>query len=505
MGHKPSRKLVDYAGWGVLILCIAVIVFRLNGTLTTSPLRADAFQNAELALALAKTGTFSQKTINPSPTMYREPLPPAALAVQMLVDPRFSDVSTADELNREPAIVALKQHNLAWAIVILCGIPMLIGAFIERRSVWFICSVVAIILTSIFYLKRPDILDTFYTEIQTSALLVWSAVAACIAVRTRKTLHFLVLGVLLGALVLTKAVFLYVMAGYLVLLFVLMLTGQPRYSLRHGLACIAAALIGAIVLVGPWLLRNQLNFGTLKVASRGGVVLWIRALSNQMNDEEWRGAFYVYGPREYAARMLPLLGYSSVHDALEGPLRRLNQRSKSSFGKSDREAERRGEPDRAVTFYRAARAERVKLTRKYWKEGDPNPAIAADRELQTRALNRIAREPLSHLLTTPVFFWRIMWPVSAAISFFGMLAIWTLTLVSLVKRRPAMFGAVGLAVGMIAFYVAVSHAIPRYSAPAVSLMIVAASLIVGWGLIAALSAIDARRLTRSTEPRDANG
>jgi hypothetical protein len=102
----------------------------------------------------------------------------------------------------------------------------------------------------------------------------------------------------------------------------------------------------------------------------------------------------------------------------------------------------------------------------------------------------------------PVFFWRIMWPVSPEISFLGMLAIWTLALVSLIKRRPAMFGAFGLAVGMIAFYVAVSHAIPRYSAPAVPLMIVAMSLLAGWGLIAAMSWIDPRLLDRSIRPRE---
>jgi hypothetical protein len=502
MEFKSRTAIVDCAGWGLLILCIGVIVFRLDGTLTTSPIKADAFQNAQLALSLARTGTFSQKATDPSPTMYREPLPPAMLALQMAIDPRFSNVSTADEFNLEPAIVALKQHNLAWAIVILCGIPVLIRAFIENRLVWFMCSVAAIVLTSIFYLRRPEILDTFYTEIQASALLVWAALAACAAVNTQKVLYFFFLGVLLGALALTKAVFLFVMGAYLALLLVLMLTGRPRYTLRDGIVCIAAALIGAMLIVGPWLARNQINFGTLKVAARGGVVLWIRALSNQMNDEEWRGAFYVYGPPEYAKRIRKLLGYSSGREAMEGPLRRLNQRGKSSFAKSDREAESRGEPERVVTFYRMARADRTKLRSEFARQGYAHTTIRADQELQHLALSRIAAEPLRHLRTMPVFFWRIMWPVSPEISFVGMLAIWTLALVSLIKRQPAMFGAFGLAVGMIAFYVAVSHAIPRYSAPAVPLMIVAMSLLAGWGLIATLSWIDPRLLDRSTRPRE---
>jgi 4-amino-4-deoxy-L-arabinose transferase-like glycosyltransferase len=505
MEFKSRTAIVDCAGWGLLILGMAVIVFRLNGTLTTSPIEADAFQNAALAVALARTGTFSQEITDPSPTMYREPLPPAALALQMAIDPRFSNVATTDELNREPAIVALKQHNLAWAILILCGIPLLIRAFIKPRLVWFICSVAAIVLTSIFYLRRPEILDTFYTEIQASALLVWSAVAACAAVRTQKILYFLGLGVLLGALVLTKAVFFYVMWPYLALLLALLLTGRPRYTLRHGIVCITAALIGAIVIAGPWLARNQINFGVPKVAARGGVVLWIRALSNQMNDEEWLGAFYVYGPPEYAKRLRKLLGYSSAHEAMEGPLRRLNQRSKSSFGKSDRKAERRGEPDRAVSFYRAARADRTKLRREFSAQGYAHTTILADRELQRLALTRITAEPLRHLRTIPVFLWRIMWPVSPEISFLGMLAIWTLTLVSLIKRQPAMFGAFGLAVGMIAFYVAVSHAIPRYSAPAVPLMIAAMSLLTGWGLIAVMSWIDPGLLNRSIRPLESKG
>jgi hypothetical protein len=109
--------------------------------------------------------------------------------------------------------------------------------------------VAAIVLTSIFYLRRSEILDTFYTEIQTSALLVWAAVAACAAVNTQKVLYFFLLGVLLGALALTKAAFFFVMWAYLALLLVLMLTGRPRYTLRDGIVCIAAALIGATLIV----------------------------------------------------------------------------------------------------------------------------------------------------------------------------------------------------------------------------------------------------------------
>src|SRR5262245_43430781 len=101
MKSTSRTAIVDCAGWSLLILCIAVTVFRLNGTLTANPIEADAVQNAKLAFALAKTGTFALEITDPSPSMYREPLPPAALAAQMGIDARFSDVSTVDQFNSE--------------------------------------------------------------------------------------------------------------------------------------------------------------------------------------------------------------------------------------------------------------------------------------------------------------------------------------------------------------------------------------------------------------------
>jgi uncharacterized membrane protein (DUF441 family) len=69
MGYKPRTAILDCAAWGVLILCIAVIVFELSGTLTTRPVDADAFQNAKIALALARTGTFSQEIREGGPAL----------------------------------------------------------------------------------------------------------------------------------------------------------------------------------------------------------------------------------------------------------------------------------------------------------------------------------------------------------------------------------------------------------------------------------------------------
>lgn len=482
------------AGWGLLLLLVVLLTVQLNGRLTERPNTGDALSNAQVAYTLAETGRFATAPRR-APSMYREPLPVIALAAQIAVDPRFSRVTDIEQLNEMPAIIALKQHNLAWAFALLLGVPFVVRGFIRNRPVWFLCSAAGIVLTTVFFLENANVVDRNLTEIQAAVLLIWSAVVSWLAVETRKLRYFLILGLLAGGLVLTKAVFFYIIWVYLALLLLLMLVGSLRFPVRQGAICLAVALLGAVMVIGPWSVRNYVHFGTFSVAERGGVILWIRAVKNQMTDDEWLGAFYLYSQAPVSTWIGERFSITPEHFEINGPLRRLSRSGNASFAEADSVAEREGRPEDAISFIRAARAERSKLRAEYRAQGYPSPSTSAEEELQRRAIAEILAHPVSHVRATPVFFWRGMWSVrsdrfSSTIDSYaaviGMLALWGMALGGLVARRPAVFGSVGLSVGMVAFYAVATHGIPRYTVPAIPTMIVSISIVVGWAALAVM-------------------
>ena len=77
-----------------------------------------------------------------------------------------------------------------------------------------------------------------------------------------------------------------------------------------------------------------------------------------------------------------------------GRLRRLNSKRSASFAARDLEAEKVCRPDDAISFYRAARAERVRFTKFFAEQGVEHPSNRADAELQRQAISQIMRTPV---------------------------------------------------------------------------------------------------------------
>jgi hypothetical protein len=148
----------------------------------------------------------------------------------------------------------------------------------------------------------------------------------------------------------------------------------------------------------------------------------------------------------------------------------LNRSSDSDFAAADIAAEQAGRPQDAVSYYRQARAERVKLEHELSAANVPNPGVAADKLLQQRAMDLIRTHPWKHLAATVPFLWR------GATGAFPILVI---AVVVALRRRC--YEAVLLALpalGLVVFYALLSHFIPRYSVPVrpvlVALLVIAA-------------------------------
>ena len=111
-----------------------------------------------------------------------------------------------------------------------------------------------------------------------------------------------------------------------------------------------------------------------------------------MTPEEIKGSFYVWASPELQAPLGHLLGFSPADLKRHGRLQHLNE-WESDFEAEDLAAEEAGLPDKALTYYREARAERVKLSALMRKEGKPEPEIAADDAIEREFM----LEPLEHL------------------------------------------------------------------------------------------------------------
>jgi hypothetical protein len=120
-----------------------------------------------------------------------------------------------------------------------------------------------------------------------------------------------------------------------------------------------------------------------------------------MTADEVRGSFYVWAPRELQPLVGAALGYSPHDLQRGGRLQRLNRSRDSDFYQDDLKAERAGEPNGAISLYRKAQAERVKIS---GKTGDWGLEI--DEVLKQRALTIIREHPVRHFAMTMPFLWR---------------------------------------------------------------------------------------------------
>ena len=114
----------------------------------------------------------------------------------------------------------------------------------------------------------------------------------------------------------------------------------------------------------------------------------------------------------------------------------------------------RGRPDEAITLFRQAEAERMRLQRDLAAAGRPRPDVDAERALYGRAAALIAAHPWRHMALTAAFMWRgaaRTFPVLTAALVFGFL-----------RKRYDFVLFVLPAFGMVLTYAIFTPFFPRY-------------------------------------------
>jgi hypothetical protein len=472
-----------WARWTVLaVAAIALLVF-WSGRLSGAPIAKDGRQTLTMALNLQRHGVISLDADGEppfEPSMYREPLPVLTTALNLaLIDSLIGHAHPSEYAYGERARY-VKMQNLAWATLLCCATFWSVHLF-TQSLLWSLAGAVLVTL------KAPLVdsgltalgVDTLTSEIPAAAMLALGSALLVNTFRDGRQSTAVLAGACFGLLALIKAGFIYVFAGVAGVAFLLLLFERRRRPVHGGgvrLAHIVLFCAAFSVTVLPWLIRNYLAIGSFALAERGGVVLYIRAVKDGMSWEEYRGSFYVWAPEGIRQAVGNALGFSDSDLQRGGRLQRLNRRQ-SDFRQDDIAAEKAGRPERAISYYRKARAERVRLSALLNENGSKrNSGAEVDRILQEHAEDIILAQPHKHLAMTVPFMWR-----GAAI-IFPVLSV-TLAYALTRRRREVLLFALP-AFGIVMFYSLLSHFLPRYASPTAPIAVIC-------GLILTRAAVDA--------------
>lgn len=244
--------------WRVVILLFllgSAVGFAVAGGASLAP-RDDAAQYLSIAEHVAHGLGFSYEG---APTMIREPMYPALIAAIFRItgDSRFA--------------VLIFQSFLLGAIA--AGTFTLASRTLPSR--WAIAVGAAVIPMIAAYA------GLFLSEMLAACYVLASAHALSAADRRPTAWNFAVAGALLGGAALTKSV-----ALFFVPLAIIAIVVRGRSDFRGAVARAALFSAAFIIIVSPWMLRNQERFGVTQIASRGGMVLYVRANRTELSPHD---------------------------------------------------------------------------------------------------------------------------------------------------------------------------------------------------------------------------
>ncbi len=492
---SQSRRLgLRLSRLKLLIVALSILAMLALGAtqITVAGSQKDALVNLRLAHNLATQGVLSTAERAPfSASNAREPLPNLVTAGHLKLMAISGYAPSYRELVKGPGARAVKRVNLYWAALGLVASALLCQVLTGR----VLLVMIATVLVGYFFFAVPMFVDTLYTELQASVMLLWSSLFLVLAVRTSRRRWFLAAGLGFGLLSLTKAIFFYVCLLIIGGLLLHALWAAARRRRRQPLAAAAALLLGFIAAVLPWMVRNQLQLGTAQLTQRGGRVLYARAIKNGMAAAEVPGALYFWGPSFYqhGSRLLGL-GATPADFQSGGRYRRIN-RYGSDFQQADLQAALAGRPQEVISYHRRVGAEVNRLIVVAAAQGVPDANRVAEKQVGEKAKRMILADPVRHLMMTPLFLWRGIWSwpnegvnfkassiyvlakdLLALLSYGALVALF---LLGVIRRNGTFLALTVLPVGMVLAYGLLSHNIPRYSAPAIPLMILSLVMLVG--------------------------
>ena len=461
------HKLDSFQRALIVIVCLGLGTAALH-SINGSVIEKDAGQNLQMGLDLCHAGVMSLDEAAPyGPSMYREPLPVATTAAVICIADKFLGPADAPLYFSGERAKLVKYQNVAWLVLLW------IGVFVSTRwftgSFWL--SVVAGLIAARPFLDgtAAEGVNDLYTELPGAALMTFASLLACLAVSRHKAWLMVAAGLCFGVLTLTKAATLYIFAGVILVLAASYARGADRPQRVPRLALLGLQVAAFMVVVAPWIARNYEAFGKAQISDRGGLVLYTRALMDQVNSVEYRGSFYVWARPRLQPYVGSVLGFSARDLDPGGRLERLSGGPGTLVYEHDKAAEADGRPQDAISFYRKARAERVRLEREFDSRGDPHSDVAADSALQKEGMLIVKHAVGPNLAMVFPLIWR------SALLLFPFLALSLLYALWTKRFQLALFVLPSFAT--LCFYALATHFEPRPATIAHPAAIVAACVL----------------------------
>lgn len=297
-GERMSRRLPGLVH--VLIISVLVYCFWSTGTrrLEDDALLDDQREYMVLAYNIYSHGVFSDKETyeHPmKPALRREPMYPALLALGLSLSPKpqpltLSCLRTGSNECTPLRIFLKKAHLLGLLATALGAMGIAWSVFGTAGPAY-----VAFVFTA-FSTRLLGLTDHFMSENLALPLFVFASWSFMEATRRARVDLFVLAGVLFGALLLTRAVFMYF---WLVALVVVLATATRHFKgvdRRRVFAGALAFVLLNLSCVGGWMYRNYLHTGEYVFTLRYGNQLAKRAAFTSMNARQHLAAFVAYTP-----------------------------------------------------------------------------------------------------------------------------------------------------------------------------------------------------------------
>jgi hypothetical protein len=382
----------------------------------------------------------------PPPGMFFAPLYPLLVLATTKVDARFAVAFTcAVEANHgkrkgEECDIYARPIHLLHAFLLAAAV-LAIAAAAEIIVGWAAAFYLAGMFATAGFAMEAELFSYIMTESLTIALFSVLLLVALLAARSGAARHWVLSGVTLGLLCLTRGSYL-VLAIALPALVLMGRQGLFGSPMRFGLRQISAFGFGLALIVAPWLARNAMSIGQFRFSEEyGSAALVERFAYNSMTPSEFALAF---------PYCVPAVG-PLVVDSVFGP-----------------ETMRRFNWAREGGFFHQGRKHRLELVEQH---GRLDPVIG-----------NIVQEELRenwwrYLLVSIPIAWCGMWV--AGVWSLVLLPFFALALVQMYRsRRPLLFLYSAPAIVMLGLHAAVANHYSRYNLGLIGPLSIGAAMVI---------------------------
>ncbi len=427
------------------LLCAILLSLMLFGlqkiNLSVPNPGSDGRQNIGAAYNIAQYGVFSYLDADDGkvmPTHHREPVYSFLLAGVMRIAMDWHEgIKQACFLEQEtictPAYKTIKMLHVLIALLIALSTYFIAQSFLKNA----ILSLTAAAAVG-FVFCTSHFVNRFYTDHLAALFLLLHSYFLAVLVRDKKWWMGCLCGLLLGLLVLTKAVFFY----WLILLSVglpLLTLFKPVLWQKKWIGSFVLLLLVSWLAVGAWMTRNAVQVGDFSVSKRAGELLAIRAEFTTMSWEDY---------------FLGLIYFNPVLKRLSSSF--IDEERYTNFYRNNPEG-----------YYRRSKLG-LGATEQWMVE---TGLVITDENKQRAAVTVIKNNLTMQIALVPFFAQRGIFIKRYAFSFFLFLGLFITTIIG-IKRRNVMLIFTLPAWYSYFMHAGLTHYIPRYSEPLLPVLVV---------------------------------